>query len=186
MAYVMYNFKTGDIVHTHGNSWVSRMIRWFSTSMGEKETWTNHSAMVINSGCSLDEPTIIEALHKVKINSLYKYMKKDTPFVVHRLKRQLSSKQEKALHLAACKNIGRRYGYFKIIVHAMDKLLNNQYVFRRILYSDQFPICSWVVAHCYEEAGLSLGGHADELQPDDILDFLERSPDFYEVYRFGG
>ena len=80
---------------------------------------------------------------------------------------------------------GKKYGYFKIVAHALDKFIGGRYFFRRLCFMDNYPICSWLVAHVYSQlSGLQhyFGVPNNACQPDDIEDFCtgRRSP-FKEV-----
>lgn len=47
---------------------------------------------------------------------------------------------------------------------------------------DQYPICSWVVAWCYNKIGINFGVEKEVCQPDDIGDdILEHNKDKYEI-----
>jgi len=76
---------------------------------------------------------------------------------------------------------GRRYGWWKVGVHALDKLCGGRYVFRRLLGWDRYPICSWVVACAFEVVRPKFFGIvSDAAQPDDIYDACVSRPSEFE------
>jgi hypothetical protein len=67
---------------------------------------------------------------------------------------------------------GKQYAFWEITFHALDRIMNNSYFFRRLIKHDDYPICSWLVAYVYDRI---LSYHFNDLspnaaQPDDILD----------------
>jgi len=67
--------------------------------------------------------------------------------------------------------VGKEYGYLKIVAHLMDWSLLGAYMFRRMVPDGKYPICSWLVFGVEPGAGT----------PDDIWDFVaERKPSKYE------
>ena len=84
---------------------------------------------------------------------------------------------------AAENYVGRDYGWFQLIGHGLDWVLQGAYVFRRLTGSDRYPICSWLVAHSFAKVGKYFGVPPAAASPDDICDFAERNTDRYERVR---
>ena len=181
------DLETGDLVFFSDGSWLSRAIGWFTRSKGESATKATHIGYVLeeidawHAVCyataawnkvtgddtvslppreSFKGPYICEALWTVKIQPL-------PPRLVtgHReLWRCNDINQGGRLHLAgkAGDYYGRRYGWWKNAAQAGDGLLGKlfggrPYIFRRLCRMDEYPICSWLVAHAFAEC--SVGPH---------------------------
>lgn len=43
-----------------------------------------------------------------------------------------------------------------------------------------WPLCSWLVAHAFSEAGKNFGVEPGAAEPDDIWDFVSTQADKYE------
>jgi hypothetical protein len=82
---------------------------------------------------------------------------------------------------SALKQVGKRYGIFTAIGHLLDWLLLGAYVFRRITQNENYPICSWLVAHAFAMAGKNFDVEPGAAQPDDIWDFIQKNPDKYQM-----
>jgi hypothetical protein len=80
----------------------------------------------------------------------------------------------------ALEQIGKKYGFLKILAHLLDWFLLGAYVFRRITRNGNYPICSWLVAHAYSKAGKTFNVKPGAAQPDDIWDFIIDNQDKYE------
>ena len=61
--------------------------------------------------------------------------------------------------------VGREYGWPMVIAHFLDWLLPGVYLFRRLVGSDNYPICSWIVAHAYMMAGKTFGQPGRSREP---------------------
>ena len=53
-------------------------------------------------------------------------------------------------------------------------------MFRRLAGNGDYPICSWLVAHAFGEAGTNFDVERGAAEPDDILDFVTAYKDRYE------
>jgi len=165
--------QLGDIVHIQRDTILSKTIRIFGSARGEGKTWASHSALVLGPKRGV---AVIEALTKVKINSLLKYSRQNIRFVIYRMPKGLNENQKKVIREKALEYRGRNYGYFKILAHALDRLLNNKYFFRQLALMDKYPICSWLVAYVYyRSVGLRFDSAPNAAQPDDILDYCVKN-----------
>ena len=83
----------------------------------------------------------------------------------------------------AREQVGKTYGFLKILGHFLDWLLLGAYIFRRLTQNGDYPICSWLVAHAFDKAGKTFGVHPGAATPDDIWDFVVDNPDKYKRIR---
>lgn len=170
--------EPGDIFLTRGNSFISRAIRFFSRSGGESRTMVNHVGLVTEPGTMYDA-TIVEASSKVIRRKMSAYaLSKNTEIAVYRNK-NLTEDQRQAICQRADGYVGASYGYLKIVAHFLDWLLGGRYFFRRFAFMDRYPICSWVVAYSYLDAGLTFGVEPGSATPDDIWDWVYEHPEDY-------
>ena len=79
--------------------------------------------------------------------------------------------------------VGRQYGWTKIVTHLLDWGLKGAYVFRRLTHDDDYPICSWLVAHAYLAADMTFGVPAGAANPDDIWDYVVANTDEFTQVR---
>jgi len=160
--------ETGDIIHVQSRGLLSLLVRWFSRAEKEEKTWASHSAMVLRVGEKIE---IIEALYKVVIRPITAYTGGKSKLVVCRRPGGLDDEQRRRIIEKAEDYRGRKYGCLKIVAHALDRLFNNKYVFRRLTRMDDYPICSWLVAYVYDRVlGCRFGAPPNAVQPDDLLD----------------
>ncbi|MHC4333929.1 MAG: pentapeptide repeat-containing protein [Planctomycetota bacterium] len=160
--------EAGDVVHVQGRGLMSRLIRWFSRACRERKTWASHSAMVLQVG---DRVEIVEALRKVVVRPISAYARTRSRLLVCRKPGGLDPDQKREIVEKAQQYRGRKYGVGKIFAHALDRLFNNRYVFRRLARMDDYPICSWLVAFVYDRVlGQQFGVPPNAAQPDDLLD----------------
>jgi len=171
-----------DVFLTKGDSFVSRAIRFFSRSFGEKRTEVNHVGIIVEPG-SLHSATAVEALSKVKRHPLGRYGKKPKTDVAVFRPINLTDEEKAEIVAKAKSYVGRKYGWPKIVTHLLDWGLNGAYVFRRLTDDDDYPICSWVVAYAYLAADKDFGVEAGAANPDDIWDFVTTTPDKYARVR---
>jgi len=172
--------KPGDIFFTRGTSCLSRTIRFFTRSFGEKRSKVNHVGVVVEEG-DIRTAVVVEALSKVRKHRLWKRYgpPKKVHVAVYRAK-NLTPEEIEIIVSEANEQVGRLYGFGKIIAHLLDWLLNGAYVFRRLTSDPRYPICSWLVAHSYSKAGKHFGVAPGAADPDDIWDFVEKRADIYE------
>jgi hypothetical protein len=173
-------FEPGDIFLTKGDSFVSRAIRFFSRTGGESRTQVNHTGLVTVGGSARDA-VIVEALTKVKRRTFDSYRRSVTTQVAVFRPVNVTKSQVDTIVARADGYVGADYGYLKIVAHFLDWCLGGRYFFRKIVAMDRYPICSWVVAQAYADAGLNFGVPAGSADPDDIWDFCVGNPDKYMV-----
>lgn len=167
--------EPGDIVLTRGRGFVSRAIRFFTRRIGESRTKVNHVGLVVEGG-PFGRAVIVEALRAVERHRLADaYGGADDEVAVYRAF-HLSPAQLARVVAKAESYVGQRYGYGKIALHALDWVLQGAYVFRRLGRMDDYPICSWLVAHAYAEAGVHFGVAPGAATPDDVWDHVTSRP----------
>jgi len=173
--------KRGDIFLTKGKGPISWGIRFFTRSIGERRTKVNHVGVVVEEG-TLQTAVVVEASAKVKRHRLWKRYgppaKDDV--AVYRPK-NLNDEQIVTIVQEAEKQVGRTFGTFKLFAHLLDWVLLGAYVFRRLARNGDYPICSWLVAHAFSEAGKNFGVEPSAAAPDDIWDFIQEHPQIYET-----
>jgi hypothetical protein len=165
----------GDIVLTRGMSGLSRIIRRSEQAPGESSSDTNHTG-VIGVGGLLRNATIIEALWRVREHSLLKEYggKRDLVSIYRRI--DLADGDRAKIVARARRYVGKKYGWWKLPAHGLDSVLSrmfgrNVYLFRKALWIDDRPICSWVTAEAYDEMDIRFCGKNPHVcQPDDIDD----------------
>jgi hypothetical protein len=167
--------EPGDIFLTRGRGLVSRAIRFFTRRIGESRTKVNHVGLVVEGG-PLARAVVVEALREVERHRLAEAYggAKDEVAIFRPL--GLSPAEIARVVAAAESYVGRRYGYGKIVLHALDWALQGAYVFRRLGRMDDYPICSWLVAHAYAEAGVHFGVAPGAATPDDVWDHVTGHP----------
>ncbi len=174
----------GDLFFTRGAGFVSVLIRFFTRSIGEARSEVSHVGLVVGGG-PIERAVVVEDLSRVRRHRLWaRYSRKRrTAVAVYRAK-NLNAEQIRKIVEKAEAYEGREYGWPTIVAHFLDWLLQGAYFFRRIIGGDDYPICSWVVAHAYKEVGLHFGVEARAASPDDIWDFVvEKRPDLYDEIR---
>jgi hypothetical protein len=160
--------QTGDVIHVQNRGILSELILFFSRAWKEEPSWASHTAMVLRVG---EEVEIIEALWKTVIRPITAYKGIKSKLLVCRKPGGIDDKHKQKMIEKAEHYKGKTYGYYKIALHILDRLLNNRYVFRRLIKDNEYPICSWLVAYVYDRIlGSQFGVEPNAAQPDDILD----------------
>ena len=171
--------RAGDVFLTRGQSLLSRAIRFFSRGIGEKRTKANHVGVVVEGG-PVEAAIVVEAISRVRRHPLTeRYGSSKTQVALYR-PINLSPGEVATVVETAESYVGRAYGYLVLAAHLADWALLGAYVFRRLTREQRYPICSWLVAHAFGEAGKHFGVEPGAAQPDDIHDFVEANPDKYE------
>lgn len=173
--------EPGDIFLTRGSGIFSWLIRFFTRAIGEKRTKVNHVGIVVQRG-DVKTTIVVEALcknvmrHKLWLQ--YGPPRKDLVAVYRAT--NLSSEQIKNIVVKAEKQVGKKYGFLMIVAHLKDWFFLGIYFFRRWISCNKYPICSWVVADAFAEAGKDFGVEIGMATPDDIWDFVVKNTDKYK------
>ncbi len=171
-----------DIFLVRGTGLISRLIRFFSRGIGESRTMVNHTGIVVAGG-DLQQAVIVEAVRFVRRRRLWEgYGSGDDEVAIYR---PLNLTEDEAVKIVAAAEsyVGRDYGYLMIAAHVLDWFFFHAYLFRRLIRSDNYPICSWVVASAYSKADKNFGVAPGEAEPDDIWDFVMKNSDKYQQIR---
>ena len=179
----LYLLSCDIVLVSQKRSWLSRLIRRFSTSPSDKtKTKYSHTAMVYRP----HQQEIIEALSGgVKITNLKKYAKGYSVLIARRL--DMTDADQFLITNKAYSFIGKKYGFIKLAGHLGDYYLSwfcgkDVYFFRKLTQNGDYVICSWVVAFAYAARKMLFNGmNPAYCQPDDIADEIEKNPDKYRV-----
>ena len=169
---------SGDVVLTRSRGLVAWAIRLFTRRIGERRTRASHTGIIVEGG-PLRSAIIVEALSTVQRHRLWERYASPSHEVAVFRPLNLTEAEIAAIVAKAETYVGRKYGYFKILAHFLDWVLQGAYVFRRLANQDRYPICSWVVAHALGAAGRNFGVEPGAATPDDIWDFVTKNPDRY-------
>lgn len=165
--------QTGDVIHVQSRGILSKLVRFFSRAKEEEPSWASHSAMVLRVGQQIE---IIEALIWTVIRPITAYKNNKAMLLVSRKPGGIEPENKEKMIKKAEYYKGKPYGFWEISFHILDRLLNNSYVFRRLIKNNDYPICSWLVAFVYDRVlGYKFGVEPNAAQPDDILDHCVRS-----------
>ena len=169
-----------DIFFTRGDSLFAYLIRRATRKKNEAPTWAGHVGCVVEAGEGY-EAIVVEALTTVEQHPMKEQY--ESSVVEIKVFRPLSlTDDQKAKILAYLKrSVGERYGYAKIALHGIywltgwDWVLNFGFIKSR-------PICSYLVANAWKEAGLTFGmGLSKVPSPDDMMDFCAENPSRYQL-----
>lgn len=178
----MLMLRQGDIVLTHGEGFISKAIRFFERAPKESLSEVNHAGIIVNDG-TIETAFLVEALTQVEKHSLANaYSGADTKIEIWR-SLNISSEDLDIICQKANAYVGNKYSYLKIVANFGDWLLTrfcnvfirrirDVYFFRWLAQLDNRPICSFVVAKAYAQAGYWFGVAAEQATPDDIDDFV--------------
>lgn len=172
--------KPGDIFLTRGPGLFSRLIRFCSRSIGESRARVNHAGVVVKEG-TLRTAEIVESVAVARRCRLWEHYgppAKDAVAVFRPL--NLTPEQVAVIVATAERQVGKKYDMLKLAAHLLDWLLLGAYLFRRLADNGDYPICSWLAAHAFGEAGKDFGVERGAAQPDDIWDFVTGNTDKYE------
>ena len=175
--------QPADVFLTRGTGLLSRAIRFFTRRFGESRTMVSHVGVVVEGG-PIREAIVVEALSRVRRHGLWQRYapKRRTQVAIYR-PINLTPSEMQTIVAEAEAYVGREYGYEMILAHLADWLLQGAYLFRRLIGSDNYPICSWVVAHSFAEVGKTFGVDSGAASPDDVWDFVTSRPDGYAEVR---
>ncbi len=173
--------EPADVFATRGKSWLSKAIRIFTRHIGESRTKVNHVGVVVEGG-TLRDAVSVEALIRVTERSLAAgYGGRGSSEVAVFRPINLTEEEKATIVAAARKYVGHKYGFLKLLAHLGDWFLQGAYVFRRLAFMKRYPICSWLVAHSFDEVGKHFAVDAGAATPDDIWDFCVGNPNKYRT-----
>lgn len=170
----MLPLKPADIIFTHNPSVLGKLIRFFTRRINEPKTYTNHVAGIGPK----EKVTVIEALWHV-VETPWAEWEKDNPqYEVWRY-RPLNYQQRIIIAEEARQYVGRSYGWWKLLLHGADETLSKLafhdiFLFRRLMFSDRYPICSWVWSWPLDRYKIPFGSSPKTSNPDTMRDYFER------------
>lgn len=169
--------RAGDIFFTHSQTLLGKAIRYAQSDPGEENgVWANHTGVFIENGDAL-QVSVIEALWKTRKGPL---QLKDTGLRVYR-KVGLTELQKGAILHTLEKHVGNKYGWWKLTGHLFDRIaFKGKKVVSRLFFIDNRPICSYLAAHAFSNAGITFGMDPDAADPDEMMDYCETNPDRWE------
>lgn len=172
----------GDIVLVRSHGLFAWFIRQFTRTAGEKRTRVNHVGIMV------DGQHIVEALQTTrKYDIHWRFAGKPFQIAIYRWS-GLTEQERATVATKAESYIGSKYGWLKILVHGLDRIIGGRYFFRRLAIQDKYPICSWVVAWAYDGIGKNFGVPPNAADPDHIWDYCvenDTSGQFEEVFPLG-
>lgn len=169
--------KPGDIFFTTGGSLLSRAILWGQREKGEARSRVNHVGAFVERG-GLKTANGVEALWRVKCHPIYPRYKGQHVAIFR--PRNITVYDEYKIVSYLKQHVGNRYGWWKLLLQLAGHKLGWNWA-RNAMFIDDRPICSYLVAKAYREAGLDFGVQAQAAAPDDMWDFIENNPDKYKV-----
>jgi len=176
--------EPGDIFFTKGTGLLSRAIRFFTRGIGEKRTRVNHVGVIVSPG-DFETCVAVEALVKVREHSVWsRYGPPIKDLVAAYRRKELSGEQRSTIVAEAKEQVGKEYGVGKVVAHFLDWCLLGAYVFRRLANNGRYPICSWLVAHAFDKAGVRFGVPPEKADPDHIWDAVtdHNQEEYEEIY----
>jgi len=183
--------KEGDVVMVTDRSWLSKMIRFFTRSPGEKPSRVSHVAIVSKAGTVADAEIIEAAPTGIIRRPLRDHVGR--PCVVYR--RRFYDPGEKIPAITRAKMsifampdyaaaraglmVGNVYPWWRLIAHVLDWLLFDLYLFRRVMRSSAQMECSYLVAWSYGSSITDRPSWA--VTPDDLDDWMAENDDVWTV-----
>ena len=175
--------EPADIFMTRSQGIGSWLIRFFTRTGGESESQVSHVGIVVEGG-PLEKAAIVESRGRTRRRLFFRRygMKRKYDVAIFR-PLHLAPEKRAIIVRAALDYVGKEYSYFKILLHLLDWMLQGAYIFRRLGGINDYPICSWLVAHAFAKAGETFGVEPDAADPDDIWDFINAHPEKYRILR---
>ena len=163
----------GDIILSRSNAPISRLIRWF----GKKQTG---NARVSHAAMAVSNKLLTESLFRVTVGPIAKYH--GQPCIVYRMV-GLSDHEREMIALKAVSVEGKRYGWAKIPLFALDSLFRT-YLFTSRVGVTSFKVCSELIAWAYEKtlAYKPFGLGWRSISPDIIDDYCSHSAYWNVIY----
>lgn len=156
-----------DLVFTAGDHRLSRLIRWRTRAA------VNHVAGVVGGGTPLTA-MVLEALHpRVKQHTLVDGYGHRTDHIQIYRALNITDRDKAMIVRRALRYDGRRYGWSKVVLHTIG--------LGRVAWIDSMPICNWIWAAAYHEAGYHFGTTIDRSTPGTMYEYCRDRDDKYEL-----
>lgn len=165
-------YRHGDLIFGTGQKIFHKLIAFFTRTSGEPQTIAKHV------GGFSTENNITEALWTVKTFTKSKWLNKHKNFEIWRNNKWTNEECE-LIGKELLKYEKNNYGWWKLLFHATDLVVSRVigeeiYVFRRMLFNDETPICSWIYAFSvYNVTGYTFGDYPPNVvDPDTMRDIV--------------
>jgi hypothetical protein len=183
--------EAGSVFFTRSRSLLGRAIRWAESDPEEtNHVWANHTGVVTARGWLVPPDSrddivlaiVIEALGTVRRQRWWEAHGKERQEIrVFRPVPPLALPEVMDLLRAADKFVGDRYGWWKLLFHLGDRaLFRGRKVLSSLLRLDNRPICSYLAAKSFDEAGRTFGMAPQAADPDEMLDYCLAHPDEWQ------
>jgi hypothetical protein len=159
--------QPGDIVLVRGRSWISKAIGICTRSLGEPATLVSHCELVVGPGTLETAPVVSADAHGVVERTIAEHHRGKW-VAIYRLSFPLKWRREVVAR--ARSKIGSRYPIWRLVMHLLDWLLFDLYLFRRVGRSSDVMECSALVAWAYEPYVHFADRQWWAVSPDDIAD----------------
>jgi hypothetical protein len=182
----------GDVFFTRSSTLLGRLIRWAETDPGEN-AWANHTGVIVSAGwIAPPEPTssfvpllagVVESLWRTEAWCWYEAHKNDTSNTIRIYRKHgITEQQQNAIIGRASEFVGRKYGWWKLGAHLIDRLVfSGRKTVSNFLQVDSRPICSYTAAKSFAAAGISFGMEPEAADPDEMMDHCESSGEWFLV-----
>lgn len=181
----------GDIFFTHSSSLLGTLIRWAEHDPNEPNgVWANHVGLVVSPGWIVPwkaspstanlEAVVIESLWKTERWKWFSNHKHEDGNEIRVYRHSsLTAAQARAIEQKANTFVGATYGWWKLFAHLGDRVLfGGQKTVSNLLRVDKRPICSYTAAKSFAAGGVSFGMEPEAADPDEMMDWCERSPEW--------
>lgn len=165
------DFKAGDFILTHGNTFFSYLIRFgqYLAFWGKdsKYAWWNHSALIVS-----EDGNLIEALGAggVKAAHISKYA--PTDYHIVRLGELASDTDRVQICRFAQQTLNLKYGFVTLISIAIGLLTGCRFKFG---FDGQY-ICSGLVARALERSSVIFDRSPSHITPADLAKYFQAEP----------
>lgn len=192
--------RPGDVGFTRGVGWLQNAIRDATRSRGEPPSVVNHTLLFTSSGLvaplepgiavpESDQARCVEALWHVEHRHWWKAHHGDVGSTIY-VYRPLFLDEEAAARVVrlALRHEGQRYGWWKLLFQLADHVAPwDDKKLSRLLRVDSRPICSYLVADSFAEAGWPQAFGTEvppqAQDPDDQWDYCKLTANGYEDER---
>jgi hypothetical protein len=171
MKFKDFYCENADILFYHSTNWLGKSIAWATTGYRESKTFATHTGL-LTAGQKIIEALFPQGVTFRDFKNFY-----DGSNIVIARPLNLSDRERLNIVMAGYQMIDEPYGTLKLIPQLGDgilgKILKKKDIifFRKVCGDNKFPICSTLVARCYEHANLNFGIDDRYANPDEIFDF---------------
>ena len=181
--------ELGDMLGYSSPKFIGRMVRKFTRGYREAPSVLSHVGVFVNEG-AIKNVNLAEALFPKGV-VCRRFAEAYTDLENCYLIKPLNITQDQRLEISkyVINQVNKPYGTAKVLAHGADGVAawicrkKDVFFFRKIFRSDRFPMCSFLGAHAYRQAGLDFGQKDDYLNPDEIWDYALDHPKRYGVWR---